>query len=50
MRRREQILWRFFIVPGNPAVDKDEKRKIASKTWTGEMGKYGGGGTTVERQ
>ncbi|MFW2852657.1 PQQ-dependent dehydrogenase, methanol/ethanol family [Sphingomonas sp. TX0543] len=40
-----KIVWRFFTVPGNPAVDKDETTQIASKTWSGEWWKYGGGGT-----
>ena len=38
-------LWRFYTVPGNPAVDKDETTRIAAKTWSGEWWKYGGGGT-----
>jgi quinohemoprotein ethanol dehydrogenase len=38
--------WRFYIVPGNPAVDKDETTRIAAKTWSGEWWKYGGGGAT----
>lgn len=37
--------WRFYTVPGNPAVDKDETTSLAAKTWTGEWWKYGGGGT-----
>jgi quinohemoprotein ethanol dehydrogenase len=38
-------LWRFYAVPGNPAVDKDETTRIAAKTWSGEWWKFGGGGT-----
>ncbi len=38
-------LWRFYTVPGNPAVDRDETTQIASKTWKGEWWKQGGGGT-----
>ncbi|GAA0307285.1 hypothetical protein GCM10009087_16620 [Sphingomonas oligophenolica] len=38
-------LWRFYTVPGNPAVDKDETTAIAAKSWTGEWWKQGGGGT-----
>lgn len=38
-------LWRFYTVPGQPGVDTDETTKIASKTWSGEWWKYGGGGT-----
>ncbi|MDR3461832.1 MAG: PQQ-dependent dehydrogenase, methanol/ethanol family [Beijerinckiaceae bacterium] len=50
-----KLLWRFFVVPGNPAVDTDETTKIASNTWMGEWWKYGGGGTpwngiTYDRQ
>ena len=37
--------WRFYTVPGNPAVDKDETTRLAAKTWKGEWWKYGGGGT-----
>ncbi len=43
--RTGKFLWRFFTVPGNPAVDTDETTKIAAKTWSGEWWKYGGGGT-----
>jgi len=38
-------LWRFYTVPGNPAVDRDETTQLAAKSWTGEWWKYGGGGT-----
>jgi quinohemoprotein ethanol dehydrogenase len=38
-------LWRFYTVPGNPTVDKDETTALAAKTWTGEWWKQGGGGT-----
>ncbi len=38
-------LWRFFLVPGNPAVDHDETTQIAARTWKGEWWKEGGGGT-----
>jgi quinohemoprotein ethanol dehydrogenase len=43
--RTGKILWRFFIVPGDPRVDTDETTRIAAKTWSGEWWKYGGGGT-----
>lgn len=43
--RTGDIAWRFFTVPGNPAVDKDETTQLAAKTWSGEWWKYGGGGT-----
>ena len=40
----EQI-WRFWIVPGNPADGfEDNAMRMAAKTWTGEWWKYGGGG------
>lgn len=38
-------LWRFYTVPGNPAIDRDETTRRAAKTWTGEWWKAGGGGT-----
>jgi quinohemoprotein ethanol dehydrogenase len=38
-------LWRFYTVPGNPAVDHDETTRITAKTWKGEWWKQGGGGT-----
>ena len=38
-------LWRFYTVPGNPAVDQDETTKLAAKSWAGEWWKKGGGGT-----
>jgi quinohemoprotein ethanol dehydrogenase len=38
-------LWRFFIVPGNPADGfEDETQEMAAKTWKGEWWKQGGGG------
>jgi quinohemoprotein ethanol dehydrogenase len=41
-----QELWRFFIVPGNPADGFENKAmEMAAKTWSGEWWKYGGGGT-----
>lgn len=37
--------WRFYIVPGNPANGFENKAmEMASKTWSGEWWKYGGGG------
>ncbi len=36
--------WRWYVVPGNPAVDTDETTKAAASTWTGEWWKFGGGG------
>ena len=38
-------LWRFYVVPGNPAVDKDETTRLAAKSWSGEWWKLGGGGS-----
>lgn len=38
-------LWRFFIVPGNPADGfEDEAQEMAAKTWTGKWWEHGGGG------
>jgi quinohemoprotein ethanol dehydrogenase len=40
-----RMLWRFFIVPGNPADGfEDEAHAMAAKTWSGQWWKYGGGG------
>jgi quinohemoprotein ethanol dehydrogenase len=41
-----KMVWRFFTVPGNPAVDTDETTRLAANTWSGQWWKYGGGGTT----
>ncbi|MBX5459681.1 MAG: PQQ-dependent dehydrogenase, methanol/ethanol family [Steroidobacteraceae bacterium] len=43
-------VWRFYLVPGNPADGPDGEASdsvmpMAAKTWTGEWWKYGGGGT-----
>jgi len=39
-------VWRFYIVPGNPADGfENDAMAMAAKTWTGEWWKYGGGGT-----
>ncbi len=38
-------LWRFYIVPGNPADGfESAAMAMAAKTWTGEWWKFGGGG------
>ena len=38
-------VWRFYIVPGNPADGfENEAMEMAAKTWTGEWWKLGGGG------
>lgn len=39
------VAWRFFAVPGNPAIDDDETTRTVSDTWSGEWWSYGGGGT-----
>ena len=40
----EQV-WRFFIVPGNPADGfEDKTQEMAAKTWTGRWWENGGGG------
>jgi quinohemoprotein ethanol dehydrogenase len=43
-------LWRFYTVPGDPAKGPDGEASdsvmpMATKTWTGQWWKYGGGGT-----
>ena len=43
-------LWKFYLVPGNPADGpdgeaSDRAMQIALPTWHGEWWKYGGGGT-----
>jgi quinohemoprotein ethanol dehydrogenase len=43
-------LWKFYLVPGNPANGPDGEASdnmmaMATKTWNGEWWKYGGGGT-----
>lgn len=38
-------LWRFYIVPGNPAKGfEDEAQEMAAKTWGGNWWEHGGGG------
>ncbi|MDG2005133.1 MAG: PQQ-dependent dehydrogenase, methanol/ethanol family [Novosphingobium sp.] len=38
-------LWRFHLVPGNPAEGfENQAMAMAAKTWTGEWWKWGGGG------
>ncbi len=40
----EQV-WRFYIVPGNPADGfEDEAQEMAAKTWNGNWWEHGGGG------
>jgi quinohemoprotein ethanol dehydrogenase len=39
-------LWRFYVVPGNPAKGFENKAmEMAAKTWSGDWWEYGGGGT-----
>lgn len=39
-------LWRFYIVPGNPADGfEDKAMEMAANTWFGQWWRYGGGGT-----
>ena len=39
-------LWRFYVVPGNPADGfESPAMEMAAKTWTGEWWQHGGGGT-----
>ena len=39
-------LWRFHVVPGNPADGfENEAMAMAAKTWSGQWWKHGGGGT-----
>jgi quinohemoprotein ethanol dehydrogenase len=45
-----RFLWKFFIVPGDPAkgpdgAASDSIMATAAKTWTGQWWKLGGGGT-----
>jgi quinohemoprotein ethanol dehydrogenase len=40
----EQV-WRWWVVPGNPADGFENKAmEMAAKTWTGDWWRYGGGG------
>ena len=44
--RTGQQAWRFFVVPGNPALDfESPEMRRAAQTWSGEWWKDGGGGT-----
>jgi quinohemoprotein ethanol dehydrogenase len=43
--RTGQQLWRWWVVPGNPADGfENEAMRMAAESWTGEWWKYGGGG------
>ncbi|MBN1241055.1 MAG: PQQ-dependent dehydrogenase, methanol/ethanol family [Gammaproteobacteria bacterium] len=40
------LLWKFYLVPGNPADGfENDAMEMAAKTWNGEWWKLGGGGT-----
>lgn len=44
--RTGKQLWRFYVIPGDPAKGFENKAMaLASTTWTGEWWKFGGGGT-----
>jgi len=39
-------LWRFYLVPGDPAKGfENEAMRMAAATWSGEWWRFGGGGT-----
>jgi quinohemoprotein ethanol dehydrogenase len=45
-----RFLWKFYLVPGDPSkgpdgAASDSVMAMATKTWTGEWWKWGGGGT-----
>ena len=41
-----KMLWRFYTVPGNPALGfENEAMRMAAETWSGEWWTLGGGGT-----
>jgi quinohemoprotein ethanol dehydrogenase len=45
-----KFLWKFFLVPGDPSkgpdgAASDSVMAMATKTWSGEWWKWGGGGT-----
>ncbi|MGD8341334.1 MAG: PQQ-dependent dehydrogenase, methanol/ethanol family, partial [Gammaproteobacteria bacterium] len=41
-----ELVWRFYTVPGNPALGfESEAMELAAATWTGEWWSLGGGGT-----
>ena len=42
-----EMLWRFWIVPGNPADGfENEAMEMAAETWSGEWWRHGGGGNS----
>ena len=41
-----EVVWRFYLTPGNPAEPFEHPElELAAKTWGGEWWRYGGGGT-----
>ena len=41
-----ELTWRFFTVPGDPALGfENDTLRMAAATWTGEWWRLGGGGT-----
>jgi alcohol dehydrogenase (cytochrome c)/quinohemoprotein ethanol dehydrogenase len=41
-----ELAWRFFTVPGDPALGfENDAMRMAAETWTGEWWTLGGGGT-----
>lgn len=43
--RTGRQLWRFYVVPGNPAEGfENEAMQMAARTWKGDWWKWGGGG------
>ena len=43
-----ELLWRFYTVPGNPALGfENDAMAMAAKTWNGKWWELGGGGGTV---
>ena len=44
--RTGEFLWRFFVVPDDPAKGfEDDTQAMAAKTWGGKWWRWGGGGT-----
>ncbi|MDA1077109.1 MAG: PQQ-binding-like beta-propeller repeat protein, partial [Proteobacteria bacterium] len=40
------LVWRFYLVPGDPSLPFEHPElELAAKTWGGEWWKFGGGGT-----
>jgi len=42
------LVWRFYTVPGNPALGfENDAMRMAARTWNGQWWELGGGGGTV---